>query len=1341
MGNIASADRGYGFGNRSLSQILFDHGGERFSVSVLYTNAASLISQFSWTGTPTFASAYALCFDGTLAFTGTSAQMFGTNGGLAQRTITDPGWTTDDKVQVALYEGSTCPTVVPTAPEMSVTGNGVVIADGDMSPSSGDHTGFGSAAVSGGSVSRVFSVENSGDGALLLTGFPDAVVVGGTNASDFTVTQPTIGSVPANSSASFTVTFDPSRTGPRTATLSIANNDANENPYNFAIRGTGTEVATAGFTVSPSALTVSEAGGEASFSVRLDTQPTAAVSVLLGSSDESTVKIKNPTLPSQTTLEFTTSNWATAQSVTVVGVNDDDENPGGQRIAGIEMTSISADSDYLVDTEQTVVTVTVRDDDAEVVTPPPPTADGTNGPRPSGYQFMAAGCEPVLLAADGTFNGRWDDDADCVSAYSPSRKVSRFFWFTLPAGRSEMTFTLADAGAGSRMWLWPQHTNGHVATGGSVMDARFLSPGVHFVEVDSTDGQGSFTLTMEGIGAGPAGRSCDDTLWAFTGTGSVKGRWDAGCTAGDGSGSYARYYDLVLTQPELVTVDVTSPDADPSVAVSTGDPSQLLASNDDYEGSSRRSRISRVLPAGTHRIAVGSMGTAQAGTFTLDVTVERSVSCADTHLTITGDVTLEGEWQPGCETGGAFLRHYDLEVTEASEVTVTVTVDSAEADPLMSLTRLAYTGGFFDARSSEVLEINDDYRGSTTRSRIVLTLAPGRYGIGALSKNAGVTGTFTLTLTGIGTGLPSCDDTLVSFSAEHTLTGMWNAGCEAARLPHEQPRFVRRYDLVVDQHRRTLALGLSSEDADPILRVYDESGVLVASDDDSGEGTASRIVRKLDRGRYRIEAAAKTAQTTGSFELSVVDGPNDFTDDVDEEYRQKSRWAIQHNWDGCTENALSGTKTNQVLDASCTSRHARGQYSQYYTFSVTAPSSTQEKLVTITVTGTGDNAIQPWIMLREGDFSDTKAIYDRRAAGNYSDTWPPEDNAIAGKIKLQGKARASVTRKGVLKRGATFTLEVTSRPGTAKAGNFTVSLNVATRARGQSGPTGPDTAPTVTDTSQLKTHYFVVGQNVSVTLPAADQFSGNGGPYAYNVWHKGADRSFADHTINGLSFDPVTRTLSGTPTAEGEWALSYVVHDGDANTKPADAFRERDSLKIVIEPDGQAIGDTGPDQTDPPQQSQTDPQGDQNDPQSDQNGQGDQNSQGDPQQSQSEPDPPAPSPPGADAGADFDAKRGETVTLTGTATPHADGSQTLAYQWTVSSASHDELAAIAADHLTAADQAQAAFTVMKRKHMTDRTTVDDGNWITFELTVTDGDGETHTDTVTLTIQGSTWTAN
>ena len=115
-----------------------------------------------------------------------------------------------------------------------------------------------------------------------------------------------------------------------------------------------------------------------------------------------------------------------------------------------------------------------------------------------------------------------------------------------------------------------------------------------------------------------------------------------------------------------------------------------------------------------------------------------------------------------------------------------------------------------------------------------------------------------------------------------------------------------------------------------------------------------------------------------------------------------------------------------------------------------------------------------------------------------------------------------------------------------------------------------------------------------------------------------------------------------------------------------------------------------------------------------------------------------PSPPNANAGADFNGKRGEQVTLNGSGTAHAHGSQTLSYQWRISDASDDELIKVGANFLTNAEQAAAGFTLIRRTHMTDRSTLDDGNWIEFELTVTDGDGEQSTDIVCVTISGTTW---
>jgi len=127
-----------------------------------------------------------------------------------------------------------------TAPEIDVRGNGVSIADGDTTPSAADHTDFGSVPFVSGSVSRTFTIANTGTAGLSLSGSP-RVQLTGSNAGDFTVTVPPSPSVAAGSTTTFTVVFDPSAAGLRTARIVIANNDADENPYDFSIQGTGTQ--------------------------------------------------------------------------------------------------------------------------------------------------------------------------------------------------------------------------------------------------------------------------------------------------------------------------------------------------------------------------------------------------------------------------------------------------------------------------------------------------------------------------------------------------------------------------------------------------------------------------------------------------------------------------------------------------------------------------------------------------------------------------------------------------------------------------------------------------------------------------------------------------------------------------------------------------------------------------------------------------------------------------------------------------------------------------------------------------------------------------------------------
>ena len=128
--------------------------------------------------------------------------------------------------------------IAPSAPEINIQGNATTIVDGDTTPSTADFTDFGSVAVAS-SLTRTFTIQNLGTANLNLTNASPYVVISGANAADFSVTAIPSTPIAGSGSTTFNIRFTPSAAGVRNATLTIANNDSDENPYDFAIQGTG----------------------------------------------------------------------------------------------------------------------------------------------------------------------------------------------------------------------------------------------------------------------------------------------------------------------------------------------------------------------------------------------------------------------------------------------------------------------------------------------------------------------------------------------------------------------------------------------------------------------------------------------------------------------------------------------------------------------------------------------------------------------------------------------------------------------------------------------------------------------------------------------------------------------------------------------------------------------------------------------------------------------------------------------------------------------------------------------------------------------------------------------
>lgn len=117
---------------------------------------------------------------------------------------------------------------------ISITGNGNCIELGNATPSAANDTDFGPSIFPG--VSKTFTIVNSGNASLDIS----SIVISGTHAANFIFVGVSPTSVAANSSVTFDILFSATGSGPRNATITVNNSDADEAIYSFAVTGEAT---------------------------------------------------------------------------------------------------------------------------------------------------------------------------------------------------------------------------------------------------------------------------------------------------------------------------------------------------------------------------------------------------------------------------------------------------------------------------------------------------------------------------------------------------------------------------------------------------------------------------------------------------------------------------------------------------------------------------------------------------------------------------------------------------------------------------------------------------------------------------------------------------------------------------------------------------------------------------------------------------------------------------------------------------------------------------------------------------------------------------------------------
>lgn len=163
------------------------------------------------------------------------------------------------------------------------TAEEINLKQGATNIASGGSFDFGSISTSGQGNVLTFTIENTGNQDLTLTDNP-FVSISGANASDFVVTtQPASNTIAGGSNATFVVTFTPSATGNRSATLTIPNSDADEGIYTVSLTGIGIQpgmqVSGNGNAIADGSSTASTANHTDFGSVEVSTQSTRTYTI------------------------------------------------------------------------------------------------------------------------------------------------------------------------------------------------------------------------------------------------------------------------------------------------------------------------------------------------------------------------------------------------------------------------------------------------------------------------------------------------------------------------------------------------------------------------------------------------------------------------------------------------------------------------------------------------------------------------------------------------------------------------------------------------------------------------------------------------------------------------------------------------------------------------------------------------------------------------------------------------------------------------------------------------------------------------------------------------------
>ena len=489
---------------------------------------------------------------------------------------------------------------------------------------------------------------------------------------------------------------------------------------------------TAGVTVTPTMLTVVE-GGSGTYTVVLDTEPTGDVMVTVGgASGDVTV--------SDTTLTFTTSNWGTAQTVTVSAAEDDDAIAD----APVTLTHTVSGGDYgSVTASSVVVTVTENDTAAVTVTPTTLTVDEGE----SGTYTVVLDTEPtgdVMVTVGGVSGDVTVSDTTLT--------------FTTSNWGTAQTVTVS-AGQDDDAIADPAVTLTHTVTS---TDTAYNAITVSDVEVTVTENDTAgvtVTPTMLTVVEGGSG--------TYTVRLNTEPTGDVTVTVGGVSGDVTvSPTPLTFTTSnwgtaQTVTVSAGQDDdaiADPAVTlthtVTSTDTAYNVITVSDVEVTVTENDTAGVTVTPTMLTVVEG----ESGTYTVRLNTEPTGDVTVTVGGVSGDVTVSPT--PLTFTTSNWGTAQTVTVSAAED-------DDAVADAPVTLTHTVTGGGYSGITVSDVVvTVTENDTAGVTVTPTMLTVVEGESGTYTVVLDTEPTGDVTVTVGGV-SGDVTVSDTTLTFTTSN----------------------------------------------------------------------------------------------------------------------------------------------------------------------------------------------------------------------------------------------------------------------------------------------------------------------------------------------------------------------------------------------------------------------------------------------------------------------------------------------------------------------------------------------------------------------------------------------